>query len=43
MTTMKTQLDGLLGRALEANRRGRLSRFITGPDSRPSRSSTRPA
>ncbi|WP_223250287.1 glycoside hydrolase family 127 protein [Marilutibacter maris] len=28
-----TRLDGLLGQALEANRRGRLSRFITGPDS----------
>lgn len=28
-----TQLGGLLGRALEANRRGRLSRFITGPAS----------
>lgn len=28
-----TQLGGLLGRALEANRRGRLSHFITGPAS----------
>ncbi|MBP6798922.1 MAG: glycoside hydrolase family 127 protein, partial [Luteimonas sp.] len=27
------RLGGLLGDALEANRRGRLSRFITGPDS----------
>lgn len=29
MTGIRTQLGGLLGRALEANRRGRLSRFIT--------------
>ncbi|OWQ90814.1 hypothetical protein CDN99_11645 [Roseateles aquatilis] len=28
-----TRLGGLLGRALDANRRGRLSHFITGPDS----------
>ncbi|WP_198937888.1 glycoside hydrolase family 127 protein [Pelomonas sp. KK5] len=30
---MKTELGGMLGRALEANRRGRLSTFITGPES----------
>src|SRR5690606_6692120 len=29
----QVRLDGLLGEALEANRRGRLSTFITGPDS----------
>lgn len=29
----QVQLQGLLGEALDANRRGRLSRFITGPDS----------
>ncbi len=33
MSGIKTQLGGLLGRALEANRKGRLSHFITGPDS----------
>ncbi len=31
--TSANQIGGLLGRALEANRRGRLSRFITGSDS----------
>lgn len=30
---IKTELGGLLGRALDANRRGRLSTFITGPQS----------
>ncbi|MDN3921328.1 glycoside hydrolase family 127 protein [Roseateles violae] len=33
MNFLNAQLDGLLGRALEANRRGRLSSFITGPES----------
>ena len=30
---MHTELGGLLGRALDSNRRGRLSTFITGPES----------
>ena len=30
---MKVTLEGLLGEALDANRRGRLSHFITGADS----------
>lgn len=33
MNILQVQLEGLLGEALDANRRGRLSRFITGPDS----------
>lgn len=31
--SVSTQLGGILGRALDANRRGRLSHFITGPGS----------
>ena len=30
---MKVELGGILGRAVAANQRGRLSHFITGPDS----------
>ena len=33
MTLTSVHLEGLLGEALDANRRGRLSQFITGPDS----------
>lgn len=33
MNEAKTELHGLLGEALDANRRGRLSHFVTGPDS----------
>ena len=33
MSATSVRLGGLLGDALEANRRGRLSHFITGPDS----------
>ena len=33
MTHLKIQLDGLLGAALDANRRGRLSKFIVSENS----------
>ncbi|MFT3754353.1 MAG: glycoside hydrolase family 127 protein [Pseudoxanthomonas sp.] len=33
MSPAHTEMHGLLGEALDANRRGRLSHFITGPDS----------